>query len=85
MKISGWSLALFTILFFIVGIFVGYGFGYQEGAKAVINYATEFVDKVKIESFNIEVNNKKVDEILSNFENITNEMNRRLNNISIYP
>lgn len=74
---------LLCIICFMVGALVGYTLGYQHGARAMVNYAVQVVDKIKIDQFNVEINNTKLDDMLNSLENMTEELNRRLNNISI--
>jgi len=71
-------------LFFIFGIFVGYVYGYQAGIKDVAEYATQIVDKVKVDSMNVEVNGQKIGEILDRLQGMVDKMNGRINNITGY-
>lgn len=67
----------------IVGILIGYMIGYQHGAKAMVNYAVTIVDKIKIDKFNVEINQTKMDKLFEELENMTDELNKRLNNITL--
>jgi proteasome assembly chaperone (PAC2) family protein len=71
-----------AMIFFIFGIFVGYVYGYQAGARDVVEYASELVDKMKVDTFNIEVNGQKIGDIIDKLQNMTDRVNDQLNNIS---
>jgi|WetSurMetagenome_2_1015567.scaffolds.fasta_scaffold42505_4 hypothetical protein len=68
---------------FIMGLFIGYLWGYQAGIRETVEYAIKLVDKIKIDKVEVLLNGTTIDSILKNINNITSELNKRMNNISL--
>jgi len=78
-------LGLAIIIVFLIGALLGYIIGYMAGAQRIVAYAVEIIDEVRIGNLSIavEINQTKIDKILDKIEEYTNELNKRVDNITI--
>lgn len=76
------------IIAFAFGTVFGYLIGYQQGVNDISNYVIKAFDGLNLEKAHAELsslNQTKLENFLRGLENLTNELNSRMNNITILP